>query len=44
MIINTDKKNQTTYEFTVKTNELNEFLKHLKTNYANKTVKVIVSK
>jgi hypothetical protein len=44
MIINTDKKNQTTYEFTVKTTELNEFLKLLKSTYANKTVKVIVSK
>jgi hypothetical protein len=44
MIINTDKKNQTTYEFTVKTNELNEFLKHLKTNYANKAIKVTVIK
>ncbi len=44
MIINTDKKNQTTYEFSLKPNELNEFLKHLKTNYANKTIKVIVRK
>jgi hypothetical protein len=44
MIINTDTKNQTTYEFTVKTTELNEFLKLLKSTYANKTVKVIVSK
>ena len=44
MIINTDKKNQTTYEFTVKTTELNEFLKLLKSTYANKAVKVIVTK
>ena len=44
MIINTDTKNQTTYEFTVKTTELNEFLKLLKSTYANKAVKVIVSK
>jgi hypothetical protein len=44
MKIDTGKKNQTTYEFTVKTTELNEFLKLLKSTYANKTVKVIVSK
>ena len=44
MKIDTGKKNQTTYEFSVKPNELNAFLKHLKTNFANKTVKVIVSK
>ena len=44
MKIDTGKKNQTMYEFTVNTTELNEFLKLLKSTYANKAAKVIVSK
>ncbi len=44
MKIDTGKKNQTTYEFTVKTAELNEFMKLLKSSYANKSIKVIVTK